>query len=394
MSLDPSLPSEAIVALLVATARRSVDGPPRIDAAAALARLRSGEPLARITELPKTLRTSRGQLVAVRSGRLGATGDCQVVLSLSGTELTRGLCGNPISRTLGELIDVADPSLRSGDIEVRLEGAGVEDRGLIPFDLDEIPFDPEPEDLSAPRLAHPLGAPWIAGVNGVGSTEARISDNRGLRYDGVYCEEIASRLRTADGATGPWKRHIDETVNFPYRLEGRSMILPLPEVRALAPGRIEWRIECTDTAGNFAPTTIATVAVPFEGAALTWDAGGYLLPYPGARGGDLSVTTLPASIERSGFGSRLALIGSTGPGFGALELTIDGRASCTIDLGRYADGRERPARNRVTLLGPGSRCGDVVLAALSSAATTHTVTLRALPIEGRRIVPIDAIAFW
>jgi hypothetical protein len=395
LSLDPTLTTEGALALLLESAASGANGLLRIDGAAALEILNAGASVARITEWPRMPRTSRAQMVSLRAGTIGAVAECQVVVSLGTAALTQG-CETPLYLSLGELLDALGSTARSGTFKAELHDAsGVRDTRLFSFNLDLAPYDPEPDDLIAPSITRVPGSAWISGTNRRGATEVKITDNRPLRKDGVYCRLVQARARAADGTVGAWKALIEETMDFPYRdPTGRSLTIRLPSHTAPAPGRIEWSVECADSSGNFAPIITTAVAVPFEGPSLRWSRGNYTLPRSFARGGALSATKVSATISRSGFGRRLALIGSTGAGYGKIRVTIDGRASCTIDLGRTGSGAVRPQRNQVTLLGPGSTCGGVQLSSLSSSSMIHRVTIRSLPQPGRLVVPIDAIAFW
>ena len=395
LSLDPTLTTEGALALLLESAVGGADGLLRIDGAAALAILNSGTSVARITEWPRMPRTSLAQMVSLRAGTIGAVAECQVVVSLAAASLIRD-CETPLYLSLGELLGELGSAARSGTIKAELRDAsGVRDSHLFSFNLDLAPYDPEPDDLIAPSITRVPGSAWISGTNRRGATEVEITDNRPLRKDGVYCRLVHARARAADGTVGAWKTLIEETMDFPYREPtGRSLTIRLPSHTAPAPGRIEWSVECADSSGNFAPIITTAVAVPFEGPSLRWSRGNYTLPRSFARGAALAATKVSATISRSGFGRRLALIGSTGAGYGKIRVTIDGRASCTIDLGRTGSGAVRPQRNQVTLLGPGSTCGGVRLSSLSNSSTIHRVTIRSLPQPGRLVVPIDAIAFW
>ena len=394
LSLDPSLTTEGALALLLESATSGANGLLRIDGAGALAILNSGATVARITEWPRMPRTSLAQMISLRAGTVGAVEECQLRLSLGTATLTRS-CDSPVYLSLGALLDELGSTVRSGLIKAELtDASGVQDTRLISFDLALAPYDPESDDLIAPSITRVAGSSWVSGTGRRGATEVKITDNRPLRKDGVYCRSVRARSRAADGATGEWTTLIDETMDFPYREAGRSLIIRLPSFTASAPGRIEWSVECADSSGNFAPIITTAVAVPFEGPSLRWSRGNYTLPRSFARGANLAATKASATISRTGFGRQLALIGSTGAGYGKIRVTIDGRASCTIDLGRTGSGAVRPQRNQVTLLGPGSTCGGVKLSSLSNSAASHRVTIRSLPQPGRLVVPIDAIAFW
>ena len=395
LSLDSTLTTEGALALLLESAASGANGLQRIDGAAALAILNAGSSVARLTEWPRMPRTSLAQMISLRAGTIGAATECQFVVSLGAASLTRD-CETPLYLSLGELLGELGSAARSGTIKAELHDvSGVRDTRLFSFNLDLAPYDPEPDDLIAPSITRVPGSSWISGTDRRGATEVKVTDNRPLRKDGVYCRLVQARARAANGAVGEWKTLIEETMDFPYREPtSRSLTIRLPAHTAPAPGRIEWSVDCADSSGNFAPIVTTTVAVPFEGPSLRWSRGSYTLTRTFARGGALTATKVGATISRSGFGRRLALIGSTGAGYGKIRVTIDGRASCTIDLGRTGSGAVRPQRNQVTLLGPGSTCGGVRLSSLSSSSMIHRVTIRSLPQPGRLVVPIDAIAFW
>lgn len=394
LSLDPALTTEGALALLLESAVSGANGLLRINGAAALTILNSGASVARITEWPRMPRTSLAQMISLRAGMVGSVEECQLHLSLGTATLTRS-CDSPLYLSLGSLLDELGSTARSGLIKAELtDASGVQDTRLISFDLTLAPYDPEPDDLSSPSITRVPGSSWVSGTGRRGATEVKVTDNRPLRKDGVYCRLVQARARAANGDVGDWNTLIEETTNFPYRQAGRSLIIRLPSFAASAPGRIEWSVECADSSGNFAPIITTAVAVPFEGASLRWSRGNYTLARSFARGAALAATKVSATISRTGFGRQLALIGSTGAGYGKIRVTIDGRASCTIDLGRTGSGAVRPQRNQVTLLGPGSTCGGVKLSSLSNNSTIHRVTIRSLPQPGRLVVPIDAIAFW
>lgn len=390
-----ALDAEAIVALLLESAAEVPGGPRRLDAAAALALLDENRPIARFTQLPALPRTSLMQLVTIRVGMIGVGSACRIELSFEG-RASGSLPCRTYRSTLETLLERVGTERRAGSIELSLVVDGeTKDRGSVDFDLDLAPFDPEPEDRHAPIAQIPLDAPWLSRTDRLGATEVRFVDNRPLRAGGIFCDAIDGRSRDATGTPSPWSRQLEGTRNLPHEIEGSTMRLRLPNLPADLPGRLEWRVDCADASGNRAEPILATIAVPLEGGSLRWDIGDERLRAPGARNGDLAGSSSPgATIRWSAYGSRLAIIAPTGAGLGRFELIIDGLDRCIIDLAERADGSAREARDRATVIGPGSRCGGRPISTLSTLPSIHELTLRVLPGRPGALVPIDAIAIW
>ncbi len=141
-------------------------------------------------------------------------------------------------------------------------------------------------------------------------------------------------------------------------------------------------IRALDAVGNASPWRSVRVLVPRDDRAFSFSAGTVRRTGASFYRGTLTTTSVRNAklVTTSTDGDAFALLGRVGPGYGKLEVTVDG-VSKVIDTGFLGTRRATIVHDRVLLfsvrLTPGA----------------HTVTIRNLATTGRPTIAIDGLGF-
>jgi uncharacterized protein YkwD len=175
-------------------------------------------------------------------------------------------------------------------------------------------------------------------------------------------------LRTRRGSAGAW--------SAPMVQAARSRTF-----RGLAAGTWYIGVRALDVAGNPSEWRETAVVIPTDDRAWSFSAG-TVRRTGGAyiRGTATSTATAGATMRISFSGSTFSLVGTAGPAYGRLRVTLDGH-SYTVDTGSYRGARATGNHYRV------------VLFSRSLAAGRHVAVITCLATPGRRTISIDA-AGW
>lgn len=150
----------------------------------------------------------------------------------------------------------------------------------------------------------------------------------------------------------------------------------------LAPGTWYLQVRARDAAGNWSPWRETRVVVPHDDRTVGFSAG--MVRRTGTAYYRSTLTTTRSTgarfVTTSADGNGFYLIGTAGPSYGRLRVTIDG-VSSIVDTGYYAGSRARTVHVRALLFS----------ARLTAGA--HTVTVTNLATSGRPTVAIDGVAF-
>lgn len=172
------------------------------------------------------------------------------------------------------------------------------------------------------------------------------------------------------------RRSPDGTPSRATTTTGRSGVFALPA------GTWSLEVRAGDAAGNWSPWRETRVVVPRDDRAFTFSSGTTRRIDAGAYRGTLTITRAAGAglVTSTADGTGFYLIGSVGPSYGRLRVTVDGVAT-DIDTGLYQGRRATSIQRRVLLF------------STRFAAGPHTVTITNLGTSGRPTIAIDGIAF-
>lgn len=182
--------------------------------------------------------------------------------------------------------------------------------------------------------------------------------------DNVGVTRYQLRTRKGDGA---W--------SSPVKTKARS--------RDLAPGAGSWTVavRARDAAGNWSPWREIRVVVPRDDRHVAFSAGtARRLGSPYYRGTLTTTRRAGASLTTSFTGTAFYLVGPSGPGYGRMRVSIDGR-SHIVDAGMHAGRRATVTRQHRLLFRAGLPPGP------------HVVVITNLATAGRPTIAVDGLGF-
>lgn len=141
------------------------------------------------------------------------------------------------------------------------------------------------------------------------------------------------------------------------------------------------QVRAGDAVGNWSAWRELRLIVPRDDRAFTFSSGTTRRTGTAYYRGTLTTTRAEGAtiVTATSDGDGVYLVGSSGPAYGKLEVTIDGR-STIVDTGMYRGARATIVRNRVLLFSARLERGP------------HTVTITNLATAGRPTIAIDGIA--
>jgi len=193
---------------------------------------------------------------------------------------------------------------------------------------------------------------WVPrAANGVFTVTWSARDNTGVaRY----------QVRTRKNAGGTW--------SSPSTTSARSRAFKL------AAGSWYIGVRARDAVGNWSAWREIRVVVPADDRAYAFASGTVRRTGPAYYRGTLTTTSRAGARMTATFtGTGLYLVGTSGPAYGRMRITIDG-ASYLVDAGTYKGRRTTVTRQRVLLFSKALPAGDHVVA-ITNLATTHRPTI-------------------
>jgi len=211
-------------------------------------------------------------------------------------------------------------------------------------------------DASAPEMRTLVAPHLLLSANGVLHVTWSARDN--LAVTGY-------EVRTRQGAAGAW------SASIATRTPSLS--------KRLGPGTWTVAVRARDAVGNRSPWREALVIVPVDDRAYHFSASTSLATDTHYYRGTLSRTAARGSTMTIPFtGSWLYLVGTIGPSYGRMSITIDGETT-TIDTGTWKGGRATTNHHRAVLLSAALAPGD------------HVAVITNLRTPGRPWIGIDAL---
>ncbi len=140
-------------------------------------------------------------------------------------------------------------------------------------------------------------------------------------------------------------------------------------------------VRAADAVGNWSPWRTIRVVVPVDDRAYAFSSGTIRRSSSVYYRGTVTMTSRTSSRLRTTFTGRdFYLIGTAGPGYGRLRVTIDTK-SFVVDAGNYAGRRATSTHFRTRLL------------SVRMASGKHIVTITNLGTPGRPRIAIDGLGF-
>ncbi len=201
----------------------------------------------------------------------------------------------------------------------------------------------------------------------------------------------ATVVRSVDGAfTVRWSaRDNVGATGYQYRLRHAptgtwstaSSTTATSHVFKTAAGTWEVGVRARDAVGNWGDWRVIRVIVPADDRSYSFSSGTVRRVSSVDYRGTLTTTSRPgARLSVTFTGTGFYLVGRSGPAYGRLRVTIDGR-SWMVDSGMYAGKRATATRHKVLLFGKSLTPGR------------HVVTITNLATAGRPTIALDGLGF-
>jgi hypothetical protein len=146
-------------------------------------------------------------------------------------------------------------------------------------------------------------------------------------------------------------------------------------------GSWDLQVRAVDAVGNVSPWQARRILVPRDDRAFSFSAGTVRRTASTAYRGTLTTNAVPGStLTITGEGNAFYLIGRVGPGYGRMQITVDG-VSTVVDTGFYQGKRATTVRDRLILFSTALTPGP------------HTITVTNTGSAGRVTLGIDAADF-
>jgi len=213
-------------------------------------------------------------------------------------------------------------------------------------------------DAEAPTMVNLVTPSVVRSANGVFTASWNASDNVGVS---------GYQWRLRRNADGSW--------SGAYGTTARSRDLRLPA------GPWYLGVRARDAVGNWSDWRVSRVVVPVDDRSFAFSSRAARLTGSVFYRGTLTISSRAgASMSTTFSGVALYVIGTSGPAYGRMRITIDGISSF-VDTGTYRGSRATMTRNRVILFSTGLSAGS------------HRLTITVAGTTSRPAIAIDALAF-